>query len=676
MKKLLLLALVLLLLQPHLNAQTDSLKGVVAGNYPDTAKYNALFELSRIYLDSGIVGVNYLQAAADLATNMDDANRTGKAYHTLGFAFFRKGDFQRAIEYYNKALSQLDKNQHAKEYAGVNNDLGLAYKSMGKYDVALSHYIVSLNEYTTIKDLKGIGLAYNNIGQVYYYQNDYKKAIEYFTKYEDVARKLGNPMALAGAENNIGGAYSEIGNLHQALYHYQYARHLYDSLGSRFGVAVLDDNIGSISYKLGDYRMALVKHLSCYRTFKALGMRERMIFSQHNLGLAYMGQGKLDMAKRSMKEALSIAEEIGQSEACKLLYESLAQVYQRANNYPEALKAYKSFTALKDSLNGAETQKQIAEIQAKYESEKKEKELLKQQVQLRNQKRMLIFGGVTLLGFAVLSLMLVNENRIKKRAFMALASEQRKITESITYASKIQSAVLPPTDIIRQYFPDHFIFFRPRDIVSGDFYWFSVNKNRIYFAAVDCTGHGVPGAFMSMLGFTMLNQIVSSGPNLTASEILDQLREDVKQALHQKGSMNEPHDGMDIAFCVLNIDDLTLQFSGAHNPLYLIRDGELVQYAGDLMPIGHAGILESKSFTNHVIQLSKGDLIYLFSDGFTDQFGGEDGQKFKRTLFRKTLLAMHHEPMDVQERLLGETLEMWKLDYEQVDDILVFGVRF
>jgi serine phosphatase RsbU (regulator of sigma subunit) len=212
--------------------------------------------------------------------------------------------------------------------------------------------------------------------------------------------------------------------------------------------------------------------------------------------------------------------------------------------------------------------------------------------------------------------------------------------------------------------------------VSGDFYWFSVNRNRVYFAAVDCTGHGVPGAFMSMLGFTMLNQIVSTNEDLTAAEILNRLREDVKEALHQKGTMNEPHDGMDLALCVLDTEEFSLQFSGARNPLYLIRHGELIQYSGDLMPIGHAGKLESRPFTNHLIQLQKDDMVYVFSDGYTDQFGGESGQKFKRSLFKKTLLSIHEEPLDVQERLLKETLDTWKLNYEQVDDILVLGIRF
>jgi len=657
------------------NAQTDSLLRIVTSPSSDSLQYKALLSLSKIYEDSGEVGFTYLNQALEVARRLDDNNRAGSVYHRMGAANFRKGNLQVAVENLNQALTSIGQG-NALERGGILNDLGLAYKSMGKYDVALRYFIQSLKTFQTVKNEDGMGLAYNNIGQVYYYQSDYPKAIAFFTKYRDINKKANRASAVAGSENNIGGAYSEMGNLHLAMQHYTAARYIYDSLNIRFGVAILDDNIGSMSYSLGDYKTALQKHLSSYKFFKEKGMKERMVYTQHNLGLAYLGIGNFVEAERNLNEALELANRIGQAEAKKLLKESLSQVYAKTGRYDMALEAYKDYSTLKDSLSGAETQTQIAEIQAKYESEKKEEELRKQKEQLENQQKFMIAGSATIFCFGILSLLLVVENRKKKKLYVALKQEQLKITESITYASRIQAAVLPPSELIRQFLPEHFIFFRPRDIVSGDFYWFSVSKNRVYFAAVDCTGHGVPGAFMSMLGFTMLNQIVSTNDDLTAAEILNRLREDVKEALHQKGSMNEPHDGMDLGLCVLDTDDLSLQFSGARNPLYLIRNDELIQYSGDLMPIGHAGKLENRPFTNHLIQLQKEDLIYLFSDGFTDQFGGDSGQKFKRTLFKKTLLAIHKEPLGVQETLLKETLDMWKVNYEQVDDILVFGIRF
>jgi len=657
------------------NAQTDSLLKIVTESKTDSLQFNALLALSKIYVDSGDVGFTYLNQAIEVAERMDDNERLVVAYHRMGAANFRKGNLQLAIDNLNKALKYTSDNS-ALEVGGILNDLGLAYKSMGKYDIALSYHIKSLKSFQVVNNEDGAGLAYNNIGQIYYYQSDYKRAIAFFTKYRDINKHAGRAAAVAGSENNIGGAYTEMGDLKQAMVHYTTARSIYDSLKIGFGVAIIDDNIGSILYRGGDFKEALRKHTSSYLYFKSKGMKERMVFTQHNIGLANMGLKNYAEAEKNLSEAHVLAKSIGQAEGMKLLSESLSQVFANTGRFDKSLEAYKEYTALKDSLSGEETQTQIAEIQAKYESEKKEEELKKQKEQLANQQKMLIGGSVAIFCFIVLSSLLVVENRKKKRAYVALEAEQRKITESITYASKIQAAVLPPHELIRQYLPDHFIFFLPRDIVSGDFYWFSVNRNRVYFAAVDCTGHGVPGAFMSMLGFTMLNQIVSTNEDLTAAEILNRLREDVKEALHQKGTMNEPHDGMDLALCVLDTEEFSLQFSGARNPLYLIRHGELIQYSGDLMPIGHAGKLESRPFTNHLIQLQKDDMVYVFSDGYTDQFGGESGQKFKRSLFKKTLLSIHEEPLDVQERLLKETLDTWKLNYEQVDDILVLGIRF
>ncbi len=656
-------------------AQPDSLLKVVATSKNDSLHYKALLDLAGIYSDSGDIGLDYLNSAIQLSLRMNDDNRVGIAHHRKGALNYRKGNLQPAIEDLNIALKSVDR-ANTSELGGVLNDLGLAYKSMGKYEIALSYHLQSLKTYQSAKNEEGVGIAYNNIGQIYYYQNDYKMAIAYFTKYRDINKKNGKSAAVAGSENNIGGSYTELGNLQLAMQHYVSARSIYDSLGIGFGVAILDDNIGSISYRLGDYKTALVKHKSSFDYFKKKGMKERMVFAQHNLGLALLGVGQYQEAEQNLDQAFELAKSIGQSEAKKLLTESLSQLYAKTDRFKMSLMAYKEYTALKDSLNGVETQTQIADIQAKYESEKKEEELRKQKEQLYLQQNLMIGGSFTIVVFIVLSSLLVFENRKKKRLYVALEQEQRKITESITYASRIQAAVLPPSELIRQYLPEHFIFFKPRDIVSGDFYWFSVNRNRVYFAAVDCTGHGVPGAFMSMLGFTMLNQIVSTNEDLTAGEILNRLRADVKEALHQKGTMTEPHDGMDIALCVLDTDDLTLQFSGARNPLYLIRYGELIQYSGDFMPIGHAGKLENRPFTNHLIQLQRDDMIYLFSDGFTDQFGGVSGQKFKRILFKKTLLTIHKEPLAIQEKMLQDTLSSWKLNYEQVDDILVFGIRF
>jgi len=255
-----------------------------------------------------------------------------------------------------------------------------------------------------------------------------------------------------------------------------------------------------------------------------------------------------------------------------------------------------------------------------------------------------------------------------------IADKNRSITDSIEYASRIQTAVLPSHEYAREILPEHFIFFRPRDIVSGDFYWMTQKDNLLVLIAADCTGHGVPGAFMSMLGVSFLNEIVNRHDITSANAILNQLRTDVKKTLGQEGKEGEAKDGMDLALCIVDLEKLKLQYAGAYNPFYLYRNNELIEIKADRMPIG-IYINEKETFSNHEIELQKGDVFYIFSDGFQDQFGGEDGSKFKTKNFKKLLLEIHQKPMEEQHKLLEETIDDWRGRWEQVDDIIVMGVR-
>lgn len=254
-----------------------------------------------------------------------------------------------------------------------------------------------------------------------------------------------------------------------------------------------------------------------------------------------------------------------------------------------------------------------------------------------------------------------------------IVEQKQAITDSIQYAKRIQSAVLPPVELIDKVLPEHFILFKPRDIVSGDFYWLKQIDKHIVFTAADCTGHGVPGAFMSMLGVALLNEIVRRKEITQANQILDELRNQIMSALRQSGKEGEAKDGMDIALCILNLEDMKLQFAGAYNPLYLMRNGELIEFKGDKMPIGIH--LRTGSFTNHEFQLQKGDVLYVFSDGFVDQFGGNKGRKFMVKSFKRLLTEIHKRPMDDQKGILDITITEWRGEREQIDDIVIFGVR-
>jgi len=255
-----------------------------------------------------------------------------------------------------------------------------------------------------------------------------------------------------------------------------------------------------------------------------------------------------------------------------------------------------------------------------------------------------------------------------------ITSQKQEITDSIKYASRIQTAVLPSSNLIADAIPEHFVLFLPRDIVSGDFYWMTCKNDKIVLVAADCTGHGVPGAFMSMLGVSFLYEIVNKESILQPSEILNRLRNHIKTTLSQTGKIEEQKDGMDISLCVIDKQNKQLEWAGAFNPLYQIRKGELIEYKADKMPVA-VHINDYKSFTNHEVEIQPGDTFYMFSDGFSDQFGGADGRKFMSKKFKEKLLSIWDKPMEEQRSLLLTAHLDWRGDHDQVDDVLVIGFR-
>ncbi|OQX96848.1 MAG: hypothetical protein B6I24_10680 [Bacteroidetes bacterium 4572_128] len=333
-------------------------------------------------------------------------------------------------------------------------------------------------------------------------------------------------------------------------------------------------------------------------------------------------------------------------------------------------------------------------METKYETEKKEKENIilkknkeKQEITIQKQK----IAGFSILIFLILAIIIaiwffklkrkqekanksLQEKNIKiKKQRNEIQKNHRKITDSINYASRIQNALLPNENDFKENLKKHFIFYKPKNIVSGDFYYFKKIDEYIIIAAADCTGHGVPGAFVSMLGIAFLNEIIRKKEIKTAAEVLEELRIYVKTSLKQKGeNYDETKDGMDIAMCVINEKTNILQFAGAYNSLYLVRDNELKIIKATRNPIGI--FLKEKPFVNNIIQLNKNDKLYMFSDGYIDQFGGKKGRKFQTRNFNKLILKISNENFSEQKQILEKTIERWKNGIEQNDDILIIGI--
>jgi len=269
---------------------------------------------------------------------------------------------------------------------------------------------------------------------------------------------------------------------------------------------------------------------------------------------------------------------------------------------------------------------------------------------------------------------LLQQHQLVSEQKERISKQKKSLTDSIQYARRIQNAVLPPMDLIKSLLPEHFILFKPRNIVSGDYYWLTQIENKTILAVADCTGHGVPGAFMSMLGISLLNQVVGHNKNISVNEILNEMRDAVKKSLRQTGKSNEAKDGMDMVVVIFDRETQTLGYAGANNPIYIVRNKELIELKPDKMPIG-VHVIEDKMFTKNEFSFQNGDAVYAFSDGFADQVGGNARKKFMSKNFKQLLTDISENSMEKQREMLNETIENWRGDEDQVDDILVVGMR-
>jgi serine phosphatase RsbU (regulator of sigma subunit) len=356
--------------------------------------------------------------------------------------------------------------------------------------------------------------------------------------------------------------------------------------------------------------------------------------------------GQADKAEERIKQSLRMAQELRAMSLEAEAYSALAYHYELAGQFEKAFKNYKLYQKTRESVQSDEAQSRLRNIEISHAIEKSEKE--KEIYRLRHVEL--------------------------KEAYDKIEEINIEITASINYARRIQQAILPRPSEIRGLKEKIFILYLPKDVISGDFYWFSRAGKKLIITAGDCTGHGVPGALMSMLGISFLGEIVNNRRITESGLILNELRKEVQRALHQKGVSDEAKDGMDISLCVINSSRNIIQYSGANNNLYLIRNGELIDYRADRMPIGIYDLVD-RDFTSQNIQTKPGDLIYMFSDGYADQFGGPDHKKFKSSTLKAILTEIHESPLPEQKEILEKRFLDWKGNGPQIDDVLILGMK-
>jgi tetratricopeptide (TPR) repeat protein len=685
-------------------SESDSLIKVLTGNIHDTVRIKALNDLSWIYYLDG----KYPQGEERAKEAMALCNQSGKigvkfrdvslgqAYNNLGVIYESMGRFSDAVEQYEFSLAVRKRVGDKKGMAASYNNLGGIYRLKGDFDKALDFHLSSLKIKEELGDKKGMGTSYNNIGNIYHQMHDFSKALQFHLKSLAIKEELGNRKGMADSYISLGLIQKERGELDKALEFYLKGVLIYEESGNLQRMAIAYNNIGNLLYSKADYPGSMEYHFKSMEIRKKLEDLNGISASCFNIGNTYFKLGNIIKSKELHIEAMGYARRSNSKTDLMAIFKALASCDSALGNYRSAFEYIKLFSRTKDSVFNEESARKTAELQTLFESEKKDKELILKDTQIlkqnseaekRDVQRNILIGGLV---FSLISgLLITREYRSKSKANAVIKKQKEEvekqnqiieektkgITDSINYALKIQKAILPDETEFKSLFPDSFVLFMPKDIVSGDFYWVSQKGNYRFWVTADCTGHGVPGGFMSMLGNSLLNEIVNEKGLDDPADIMDLLRLKIIYSLKQRGEAGETRDGMDMSVCRYDTSSGILSFASANSQVWLYRKGVIQKLPFNRQPVGiSAG--EVIQFSGNGINISRGDIIYTFSDGFQDQFGGPKGKKFKQKSLERVFSEIATLSMTDQERRLKKIFFEWKGELEQIDDVLVIGNRF
>jgi serine phosphatase RsbU (regulator of sigma subunit) len=570
--------------------------------------------------------------------------KKGIAYAKLNLAaaFFLQSKNDLALENLSDAHKWFSENSGEHGHAKALCLKGNIYESFGDYEKALVYCLNSRKLASNISDRETEAEAASQLGLIYTRLCNFPRALEYYEIGLKIREELKDENAVASSLNRLG-MLMRLTKKHEASLDYYFK-----SLSIRrknkqetsipwtlLGIASTYEDLGKTDEALEYYRQGLIG-----------GDRRCALQCMMGCGRIYSLMGENDKAEDKINESLRIAGDLKAQSLVAEAYSSLAKHYESTGDTGNALHYYKLFQKTRESVQSEEVQSRFRNIEISHAIEKSEQE--KEIYRLRHVEL--------------------------KEAYDIIEEINKDITASINYARRIQLAMLPRTQEIRGFTSRCFILNIPKDIVSGDFYWFARVESKLVIVAGDCTGHGVPGALMSMLGISFLEEIVRNRGITQSGEILDELRKEVMHALHQKGKGDESRDGMDICLCVIDQTKNIIQYSGAYNNLYHIRKGELSEFPADRMPIGIYS-LGDKNFKSQDIPSQPGDLIYLHSDGYADQFGGPELKKYKSNSFKAFLLKICNLPLNQQKEKLEKEFNIWKGSNPQIDDVIVLGFR-
>lgn len=654
----------------------------------DTNRVNLLNEIADGYgWNDAPNMLTYADSTIALAEQLQFTDGLYRGLITKSSAFYVLGKYDQGIATGHRALKLAERENNEDWIGNTNNSLGLLYQQAGKLKESKAFFDEAINIFRGKGMPSRVASSINNKANSYYLDHEYEESLSIRSEALQIRLELGDSSAIGDTYNDLGETYAILGQLDSALYYLHRSLDIKQSIGDLEMVALSSLNLGKTYLKLDDLRQA-----------------------EHYL---YISE--------------THADSIGALPYLMEIYNQLATIKQQQGDLVNAYAYLQNYTLFRDSLISIENERNINRLSKEFETEKKElqiqslEEINEREKALseeRDARNNLIIWFVSIgLGLVIVfTIFLFNRFQITQKQKSIIESQKdevehqkelveeknKEITDSILYAKRLQEAILPPQRWMQEHLPNSFVLFMPKDIVSGDFYWMEsfarsseIASDGVFFAAADCTGHGVPGAMVSVVGANGLNRCVNEFTLQEPRLILDQLTDLVIDNFSR--SEEEVKDGMDIALCCLtsNADhQKVLQYAGANNPLYLIRKGaaplqstdgtthEPVLNQGDKrlyeikatkQPIGqyHA----RQPFEQHELILQSGDACYVFSDGFADQFGGPKGKKFKYKPFKRLLMEISNEDSPTQHDRLQEAFEAWRGQLEQVDDVCVIGVR-
>lgn len=717
----------------------DSLLTVIKNSFAQDTNlaknYNEIaYALSRISIDSTKI---FAEKGLALSTKLNFKKGIANANNALGIYYHMSSKFDDAIVYYKKAKDIKESLGDKKSAISSQNNIGIIYYLQAKYDMALATFNASLRTQEGMKDTVGIPNTLNYIASVHFFLSNYEKALGSYLKSLELYKRADNKAGMAQAYNNLGIIYSALNNEDKAIENYTSSLQLANEMGARDLVTTAYNNLGTVFQKRKNYPKALEYFTKSLNLSRELKLTEGIALNLERIGQVMQEQNKLPEALSKYEEALSIQEKAGQVYSTANILMSMGSVLNKlgrftdaANCYDRSLKIaqeikaknliadvsfnyagllknnkdYKrayffmtQYSSIRDSILSDEKNKSMAEMQTRFDTDAKEKEIVlltknkdieelklgEQKENIEKQRVTIYASGISIMLALALAffgyrsyaekkktnIILEEKNHAISKQKEVLETKNALITNSIIYAKSIQDVILPPDEIIKKQLPDSFILFKPKDVVSGDFYWINTGDS-IYIAAIDCVGHGVPGGFMALHAYNLMERIAKENKNASPNLILDQLNKQVIESLHQNNDHTSVKHGMDLA--LLKIKGNKIEYSGARNPLLIVDPAkEIKEIKADKMFVGGA----LGNFTNNVLEVEKGSMLYVFTDGYADQKGGQENKKFFISVLKELLVSVSNKNTEEQKAILDKTFEEWKGKNEQMDDVLIIGIR-